>query len=120
MEVALDTSVAETTVTPGAGAGLYDLTGDRVYVLRRDNQFGVITRSDFGRPATSIVSTALQAPVQSYPVLTGKSAVVLADGTNTRLALVNYAAPGKELGLTTTTLTLDIAPTRIPLDIAGP
>ena len=99
-EVSMDGSASDARITTNVGGGVYDDTGDRVFLYSRTLPPAVIARSDFDDDVSPLVRTTT-APLAlfSTPSL-AKSAAIVEDATS-GLVLVNAAAPGKTLRLTT-------------------
>jgi Tol biopolymer transport system component len=102
-EVALDGSAADLQVASNVSGGVFDDTGDRVYLFSKTLAPALIGRSDFDRSSTPLVRSSTSASALFVTPLMARSAAILEDATS-GLVLVNAAAPGKTLRLTTLTV----------------
>jgi hypothetical protein len=115
-EISTTTPGTETNVTNNVGTGFYDDTGDRVITLGMGLRPGLIQRSDFDRTPTALISSSTAAPTFFQTIEYGKSAALFSDSTS-NLGIVNFAAPGKVLTLTS--MTVDSSVTLQPTAIVG-
>jgi Tol biopolymer transport system component len=99
-EVSLDGSAADLQVASNVTGGVFDDTGDRVYLFSETLAPSVIGRSDFDRDSAPLVRSSTSASALFVTPLMARSAAILEDAT-AGLVLVNAAAPGKTLRLTT-------------------
>ncbi|MEP7243009.1 MAG: Ig-like domain-containing protein [Gammaproteobacteria bacterium] len=115
-EISTDTSGSETTVTSNVGTGSYDETGDRVITVGTGLRPGVIQRGDFGRTGDALISSSNAAPSLFQTIEYGRSAALFSDSAS-NLGIVNFAAPGKVLTLTS--MTVDSSAALRPTAIVG-
>ena len=99
-EVSLDRSTDDLRIANNVGGGVYDDSGDRVYLFGSTLAPAVIARADFDRGSTPLVRSTTSSQALYVTPLTARSAAIIEDGTS-GLVLVNAAAPGKTLRLTT-------------------
>jgi hypothetical protein len=102
-EVTLDGSAADEEVASSVTGGIYDDTGDRVYLYSRSVTPSVLQRSDFGRTPTALVRSNTPAGALFVSPLFQPSAAIIEDPTS-GVVLVNAWAPGKTLKLTDLTI----------------
>jgi len=98
-EVTLDRSTADLQIAAAVTGGVYDDTGDRVYLFSRTLTPSVLQRSDFDRTPTALVRSNTPAGALFVSPVFQPSAAILEDPTS-GVVLVNAAAPGKTLKLT--------------------
>ena len=102
-EVTLDRSSADLQIASNVTGGIYDGTGDRVYLFSRTVTPSMLQRSDFNRTPTALVRSNTPATALFVSPLFQPSAAILEDPTS-GVVLVNAAAPGKTLKLTDLTI----------------
>ena len=102
-EVTLDRSSADLQIASNVTGGIYDGTGDRVYLFSRTVTPSILQRSDFNRTPTALVRSNTPATALFVSPLFQPSAAILEDPTS-GVVLVNAAAPGKTLKLTDLTI----------------
>jgi Big-like domain-containing protein len=98
-EVSLDRSTSDVRIANNVGGGVYDDSGDRVYLFGSNLTPSVIARSNFGDNASALVRTSTSSSALYVTPLTARSAAIIEDATS-GVVLVNAAAPGKTLRLT--------------------
>jgi hypothetical protein len=98
-EVILDRSAADLRIAINVGGGVYDDSGDRVYLFGNSLTPSVIARADFDHGSTALVRANTSSSALYVTPLTARSAAIVEDSTS-GLVLVNAAAPGKTLRLT--------------------
>jgi hypothetical protein len=99
-EVSLDGSAADVQVASNVSGGVFDDTGDRVYLFSKTTAPALIARADFDRDSTPLVRSSTSASALFVTPSLARSAAILEDATS-GFVLVNAAAPGKTLRLTT-------------------
>jgi hypothetical protein len=99
-EILLDGSGADERIATNVTGGIYDDTGDRVFLFSDTLTPSVIARSDFGDTPTALVRTSTPANALYVTPTTARSAAILEDPTS-GLVVVNAAAPGRTIRLTT-------------------
>ena len=102
-EVTLDRSSADLQIASNVTGGIYDGTGDRVYLFSRTVTPSILQRSDFNRTPTALVRSNTPATALFVSPLFQPSAAIFEDPTS-GVVLVNAAAPGKTLKLTDLTI----------------
>jgi hypothetical protein len=118
-EVMLDRS-AEDQVATAVTGGVYDDTGDRVYLYSRTLTPSIVQRSDFGRTPTALVrSNTPPTALFVSPIFQPSAAIVEDTNLGPGLVLVNAAAPGKTLRLTDMQIALGSTATTLYPTIIG-
>lgn len=117
-EVLLDSGNAERVATNVTG-GIYDDTGDHVFLFSRTLTPSVIARSDFGSTPTALVRAGTPTNALYVTPTTARSLAIIDDPTS-GLVAVNASAPGSTIRLTT--LTVGSLPTRtlFPTAVGAP
>lgn len=114
-EVPLDGSGDEVRIANAVAAGLYDDTGDRVFLFSNSSAPAVIARADFDRNGTPLVRSSTPANALFVVPESARSAAIIEDPTR-GLVLVNAAAPGNTLRLTSRAIGT-LPPTLLPTAI---
>jgi len=115
-EVSIDRSTSDVRVANNVGGGVYDDSGDRVYLYGSGLAPAAIARADFDRGSTPLVRSTTSSNALYVTPLTARSAAIVEDATS-GLVLVNAAAPGKTLRLTNLDVgqvTSSLVPSAIP------
>ncbi len=99
-EVSLDRSTSDSRIAANVSGGVYDDAGDRVFLFSRTLAPAVIERSEFDRGVAPLVRANTPALALFVTPASAPSAAIIEDPTS-GLVLVNAAAPGKTIKLTT-------------------
>jgi hypothetical protein len=99
-EAPIDDALDGTRIATNVTGGVYDDTGDRVFLFSRTLAPAVIARSDFDRTPTALVRTSTSPSALYVTPATARSVAIVDDATS-GLVLVNAAAPGQTIRLTT-------------------
>lgn len=114
-EVPLNGSGDEVRVANAVAGGLYDDTGDRVFLFSNSSAPAVVARANFDRNGTPLVRSGTPANALFVVPDSVRSAAIIEDPTR-GLVLVNAAAPGNTLRLTSRA-TGTLPPTLLPTAI---
>lgn len=118
-EVLLDGSGVDARVAENVTGGIYDDTGNNVFLYSRTLTPSVISRSEFGRAPTVLVRPSTPTTALFVTPTTARSLAIVDDPTS-GLVAVNASAPGKTIRLTT--LTVGSLPSRslLPTAVGAP
>jgi hypothetical protein len=98
-EVMLDGSGTETRIANNVGGGLYDDTGDNVFLFSSSQAPAVVNRASFNRNTDPLVRSTTPSSVPFVTPESARSAAIIEDPVR-GLVLVNATAPGRTLRLT--------------------
>jgi hypothetical protein len=114
-EVSIDGSAADLRVVDNVTGGVYDDSGDGVFLFSRTLAPSVIARNNFDDEAEPLVRSSTSTTALFVTPSFAKSAAIVEDATS-GLVLVNAAAPGKTLRLTSLAVG-SVPPTLLPATI---
>jgi hypothetical protein len=117
-EVLLDSGDADRVATDVTG-GIYDDTGDRVFLFSRTLAPSVVARADFDDTPTALVRTSTPANALYVTPTTARSLAIINDPTS-GLVAVNAASPGRTIRLTTLTIGTLPATSLLPTAVGAP
>jgi hypothetical protein len=118
-EVLLDGSGSSTRVASNVTGGVYDDTGDHIFLFSQTLTPSVIARGDFGRTPEPLVRTGTPPNALYVTPGTAKSVAIVDDPTS-GLVVVNASAPGRTLRLTTLTVGSPRSSTLLPTAVGAP
>jgi len=98
-EVSLDRSVPAQRVATNVSGGVYDDSGDQVYLFSGTVAPAVVHRASFGRDALALVRSNTP-PLALYVAPSDARTAAIVEDPTSGLVLVNAAAPGSTLRLT--------------------
>jgi hypothetical protein len=102
-EVTLDGSASDVRIAANVSGGLYDDTGDRVYLFSRTLTPSVIQRSDFDRQPDPLVRTSTP-PAALFVTPEETPSVAILEDPTSGLVVVNASSPGDTIRISDRTV----------------